>query len=231
MKVHYIQHVPFENLGSMAESFATMGHTISVTRVYEKTDFPRLADFDWLVIMGGPMGVHDEDDYPWLKPEKLFIQTAIDHGKIILGVCLGAQLIAHVLGADVYQNSHREIGWFDIHPCAQAADTIFSSILARDLRVFHWHADTFDIPDGAVPLAQSAACRNQGFVKDDRIAGFQFHLETTRESARRLIENCKDELDGSCYVQSEEQILSHPEYFTRINQIMHSVLNAMGAQE
>ena len=104
MRVHYLQHVPFENLGSMENYFLSRGYQISSTKLYSEENFPGLEDFDWLIIMGGPMGVYDEDRFPWLKNEKRFISDAIEAGKVLLGVCLGAQLIASVLGAKVYKN-------------------------------------------------------------------------------------------------------------------------------
>ncbi len=97
--------------------------------------------------------------------------------------------------------------------------------------MFHWHGDTFDIPEGAVLLTESAACKNQGFIMNDRVVAFQFHMETTLESATALIAHCGNELDGSSYVQSKNEILSNPQRFSNINQIMHSVLEALERRE
>ena len=103
---------------------------------------------------------------------------------------------------------------------------MLSKVFPAETQVFHWHGDTFDLPSGAVPLASSEACQNQGFILD-RVVALQFHLETTWESAKLLVENCRDELDGSQYVQSENEILATPKYFSNINQIMLSILSAM----
>ena len=227
MRVHYLQHVPFENLGSMENYFLSRGYQISSTKLYSEENFPGLEDFDWLIIMGGPMGVYDEDRFPWLKNEKRFISDVIEAGKVLLGVCLGAQLIASVLGAKVYKNRFREIGWFPITRSETPAETILGKVLPETLEVFHWHGDTFDIPEGATLLASSEACHNQGFVIENRIVGFQFHLETTMEAAKKLINECSDELDGSRYVQSKEQMLSDTTKFAKINTVMESILQEL----
>ena len=227
MRVHYLQHVPFENLGSMENYFLSRGYQISSTKLYSEENFPGLEDFDWLIIMGGPMGVYDEDRFPWLKNEKRFISDAIEAGKVLLGVCLGAQLIASVLGAKVYKNRFREIGWFPITRSETATETILGKVLPETLEVFHWHGDTFDIPQGATLLASSEACHNQGFVIENRIVGFQFHLETTMEAAKKLINKCSDELDGSRHVQSKEQMLSDTTKFAKINTVMESILQEL----
>ena len=230
MKVHYLQHVAFEGLSSIEPFLKERNHELSSTHLYRGESLPNVDEFDWLIVMGGPMGIYDYDEYTWLKSEKEFIKSAIDSGKIVLGICLGAQLIADVLGAKVTKNAHREIGWFDISKTAAAENTILADAIPDSSEVFHWHGDTFGIPEGATSLVKSAACDNQGFILNDRVVGFQFHLETTLESASALIENCRDELDGSTYVQTEEEMLSTPAKFSSINQIMFAVLEKLEGQ-
>jgi GMP synthase-like glutamine amidotransferase len=227
MKIHCLQHVAFEGLGSMAAYFEDKGHGVSYTHLYLGQPCPSPADFDWLVVMGGPMGVHDEEVYPWLSGEKRFIGESIARGKRVLGICLGAQLIADVLGARVFKNRHREIGWFPIHPCEEIDATPLAPVFPAPLEVFHWHGDTFEIPSAAIPIASSEACRNQGFIVGNRIVGLQFHLETTPESARSLVENCGDELDGSPYVQAPDAILADAAKFAAINTAMTALLEAL----
>ncbi|MCF6323812.1 MAG: type 1 glutamine amidotransferase [Gammaproteobacteria bacterium] len=229
MKVHYLQHVPFEGLSSIEPVLIAKGHQLSSTHLYNIPLFPSVDEFDWLIVMGGPMGIHDHETFPWLVDEKHFIKTAIDSGKVVLGICLGAQLIADVLGAKIYRNEYREIGWFNINRQSGVDDTILTDAFPDRVEVFHWHGDTFDIPEGAVSLAESEACQRQGFILDNRVAGFQFHLETTLESATALIEHCGDELDGSRYVQSKSEMLAEPERFMAINGVMLLVLNALEA--
>jgi len=227
LRVHYLQHVSFEGLGSIESVLNDKGHQLSSIQLYKNEALPSVDDFDWLIVMGGPMGIYDYDQYPWLSDEKRFIKAAIDADKIVLGICLGAQLIADVLGAKVYPNEDREIGWFNINRLPGVDETILANVLPEQVEVFHWHGDTFDIPEGAVSLAESEACARQGFIFDNRVVAFQFHLETSAESAAALIEHCGDELDGSRYVQSENEMLSNVKRFDDINAVMSSVLSAL----
>ncbi|MDD5021217.1 MAG: type 1 glutamine amidotransferase [Endomicrobiaceae bacterium] len=227
MRIHYLQHVPFEGLGSIECELKKKGHKITSTKLYNEKITTSLKDIDWLIIMGGPMGIYDDEIYPWLKEEKQFIKEAVSAEKIVLGICLGAQLIADVLGAKVYKNKYREIGWFPLTITPETDKTILSNVLPNQFEAFHWHGDTFDIPKGAVAIAESDACKNQGFIFNNRVLALQFHLETTPESATALVKNCADELDGSHYVQSEDQISENPQKFSNINKIMSNVLNAI----
>jgi len=229
MNVHYLQHVPFEGLGSMETWFKNQGHTITVTHLYKNEELPSIEDIDWLIVMGGPMGVEDQAIYPWLTEEKAFIKQAIDQNKIVLGICLGAQLIADVLGAYIVKNSFREIGWFPIQLSKEAKASELGTALPNNFDVFHWHGDTFSIPDHAIPLASSEAYLNQGFILNEKIIGLQFHLETTAASALDLTIHCRNELDNSQYVQTAEEILDKPERFEKINKIMKAVLSCLEA--
>ncbi len=180
MKLHYLQHVPFEGIGIIESWAKAKGFEISCTRLFTGEALPTIGSFDWLVVMGGPMGIYDHEVHPWLAEEKQFIKEAIDAEKTILGICLGAQLIADVLGAP--------------------------SVLPEKLVAFHWHGDTFDCPAGATRLASSEACANQGFVYNQHIVALQFHLETTPQSMDALIENCADELVDAPFIQSAEEM-------------------------
>jgi GMP synthase-like glutamine amidotransferase len=227
MRIHYLQHVPFEGIGSMEPYFINQGHQLSSTHLYLNEPFPQPHDFDWLIVMGGPMGVSDELQYPWMRQEKSFIKSSMESGKIVLGICLGAQLIADVLGAKVYKNRYREIGWFPLHVTEQADTTVFQGLFPQGIEVFHWHGDTFDIPESGVLVASSEACQNQGFIVENRIVGLQFHLETTPGSAKALVENCRNELDGSEFVQDEKELLLDESRFLHINKVMNSVLGRL----
>ncbi|MBN4060489.1 amidotransferase [bacterium AH-315-I20] len=233
MRIHTIQHVAFEGLGCMQPYLENQGHDLSFTHLYAGESLPNANDMDALIIMGGPMGIYDDADLPWLKDEKVFIKQVIDAGKKVLGICLGAQLIADVLGSTdskraVYAGKHKEIGWFPIQTSDELQGTGLDDVFPASLDVFHWHGDMFDVPSGAQALAASEACPNQGFAYQDRVVAFQFHLETTPESASALIENCGDELDGSTYVQSAEDMLSDKQRFETLNQTMFKVLDRMG---
>ncbi len=210
--------------------FLQREHQLSSTHFYKGDGVPSRDDFDWLVVMGGPMGVHDDLEYPWLREEKSLIRKSIDGGKIVLGICLGAQLIADVMGARVTKNKYREIGWFPVNREIDGSESPLADAFPEMLDVFHWHGDTFEIPEDARLLATSEACRNQGFVYEDRVVGLQFHLETTPESAAALVQHCAGELDGSKYVQSGTEMLSDASRFDRINRVMAALLNELENQ-
>ena len=225
MRLHYFQHVSFEGLGSIDPWAKEMGYEITSTRLFAKDPFPNLDDIDWLIIMGGPMGIYDEDKYPWLLSEKNYIEQAVVQGKIVLGICLGAQLIADVLGAKIYPNKHKEIGWFPIQKTRETAHTRLADFLPAQIDVFHWHGDTFDIPKGAIHIAKSKACENQGFIYDDHVVALQFHLETTEQSAKELIDNCQDDIKKGPFIQSSAEILSDKKRFEKINGLISELLN------
>jgi GMP synthase-like glutamine amidotransferase len=218
--------MPFEELGSIEPALRAAGHELSCSRLYDSPELPPLDSFDGLVAMGGPMSVNDEDRYPWLATEKRLIGEAVRAGKRVLGICLGAQLIASGLGARVYPNAEREIGWFPIEGIAADGDAPYR--FPASLLAFHWHGETFDLPHGAVRLARSAACENQAFSVGSRTLALQFHLETTPASARALVDNCRDELSGGRCVQGEEAILSPiPGAFASIEREMRRVLDSL----
>ena len=224
MRAHYLQHVPFESLGSIEPWLKTNGYEITKTPFFESAELPDIDKIDLLIVMGGPMSVNDEDVLPWLISEKQFIRDTIGTGKPVLGVCLGAQLIASALGANVYKNSVKEIGWFPIERVSSDGGSTLS--FPPSMEVFHWHGETLDLPAGATRLARSEACENQAFQLGRRVIGLQFHLETTPESARAIVFNCRAELIPSQYVQTEAQILSaKSENYEIINQMMANVLS------
>lgn len=225
--VHYFQHVPFEGPGAIGTWATRSGHRLSSTRFCDGDPLPALDDVDWLVIMGGPMSIHDERAYPWLRREKRFIESAIQARRIVLGVCLGAQLIADVLGARVYANRFKEIGWFPIQRTPEAATTRVGSALPEEIEVFHWHGDTFDLPSGAVHLAHSEACANQAFVYRDRVVGLQFHLEATRAGAEQLVAHCAGEIVEGPFIQQPEVMLADESPFSKINAVLVRLLDRL----
>jgi GMP synthase-like glutamine amidotransferase len=223
MRAHYLQHVEFEGLGSIEPWLKKSGYVITNTRLFQSVKLPDMNEIDLLIIMGGPMSINDEGDYHWLVPEKKFIRCAIEAGKSVLGICLGAQLIASALGAPVYPNQHKEIGWFPVRGIPSSGKLQFCFPLSME--VFHWHGETFDLPSGAIHLACSEACENQAFQIGESTIGLQFHLETTPESASELVSHCRDELIPAQYVQTESEILSaSPARYQSINKMMNKVL-------
>lgn len=226
MRLHSLEHVPFEDPACIEPWAIEKKYAVTRTLLFENEDLPGLNDFDALFIMGGPMGVHDDDKYPWLIEEKRFIEKAVSADKIVIGICLGAQLIANVLGAKVYGNDHREIGWYPVRTLEAARDSLVFGTLPREFTAFHWHGDTFDIPAGAVRMAESNGCANQAFEYNVKVIGLQFHLESTRESIEKLIEHCGDEIiGGASYIQPPEKMLGAIHEAASTNRIMRTFLD------
>ena len=219
MRVHVLQHLPFEDLGTIAANLEARRAEIRYTRFYENPKLPALDGIDLVIAMGGSMSVNDEQKLPWLKPEKQFIRDAISREIPVLGVCLGAQLIASALGARVYRNCFKEIGWFPIRG-VQVPDGVFS--FPDECPVFHWHGETFDLPEGSIRLAESAGCKNQAFQLKRNVIGLQFHLETTPANAAALLDHLRDDLTPGPHVQTEAEIRKVPAAFY---QTIHSIMN------
>lgn len=222
-RAHYFQHVSFEGLASIESWLIQQNYQISHSHFYTDWQLPTVEDIDLLVVMGGPMSVNDEVQYPWLAAEKQFIREMIAVGKPILGICLGAQLIASAMGARVYANAQKEIGWWPV-TAVSSDDAVFN--FPPSLTVLHWHGETFDLPDGAQLLASSAACTNQAFQLGRNVIGLQFHLESTQHSVEAIIEHCRDELQPARWVQTEQQMLAElMEHTTANQQTLHQILN------
>ena len=173
------------------------------------------------------MGANDDALLPWLGPEKRFIRHAIDARKRVLGICLGAQLIAAVLGARVFPNEQKEIGWFTIRRSADAVKYPLGAVFPKQIEAFHWHGDTFDLPAGTIRLSSSDACLNQAFAYGDHVLALQFHLETTFEGTRGMIGECANELVPAPYVQTADEMLSRSERFDNVNRLMKTVLERL----
>jgi len=229
MRIHCIQHVAHEGPATIGAWASERGHELIVHRLFAAETPPGPEQGDALVVMGGPMGVHDETEHAWLAPEKRVIADWLASGKRMLGVCLGAQLIAHVLGAPVTRNHTQEIGFFPIRLLPRAESTLLGQVLPPRLEVFHWHGDTFAIPDGAIAAAGSEACANQAFVYRERVVGLQFHLEVDLATAEAFIANSGDELVPSAWVQSGPEMLADPERFAALRPWMFSLLDAWAA--
>lgn len=200
MRIHYLQHVQFENLGNIENWIIKKGYKLSKTSLYNNEKLPDIKSFDLLIVMGGPMNVYEENEYPWLKLEKEFIKQSIEEDKAVLGICLGAQLIANVLGSKIYKNEYKEIGWFPICLTDKALESPLFKNLNETFDVFHWHGDTFELPENSVRIAASEACINQGFIYNERVIGLQFHLESSMESIENLIKHCNNEIVSSKYI-------------------------------
>jgi GMP synthase (glutamine-hydrolysing) len=210
MKIHAVIHGPSDGLGAIADWARARGHAVTETHLYRGDELPPPEGIDFVIIMGGGMNIYQHRDHPWLVPEKRWIAAAIQQQKRMLGVCLGGQLIADVLGGKVVQNPQKEIGWFPVRILARLAPLAH---FPERVTVFHWHGDTFELPPGAVRIAESEACANQGFLFGDRVVGLQFHIEVTPEIVAEFIAGGEGELKPARFVQTPEEVLQKPHGF------------------
>ncbi len=225
MKLHVIQHVPFETPGNIEKWAAKAGHTISKSFIYQSPTLPKLSEFDGLVIMGGPMGAYEDDEYPWLAAEKKLIESAISADKYVLGVCLGAQLMASALGAKVYPGAEKEIGWFPLWLTESGQSSAVFKGLPAEFEVLHWHGDTFELPAGVTTLASSELTPNQAFLCGTRALALQFHLELGADDAQRMVDFCGHELKPGKFVQDGEKILESEDGFEKSEKFLFQVLD------
>lgn len=227
-RIAVLQHVAFEGPGAIADWAESRGHDLARVALYRGAAVPEPQSVDAVVAMGGPMGVDDGDRFPFLHQEKRLLLSCVEAGRPVLGVCLGAQLLAGAVGARVSTQGYREIGWFPLrwHESARAVPT-FAHVPAETI-VFHWHGDTFALPVGTVPLAASEACPNQGFSSPDgRMVGLQFHLEMRGEDVREILLHGRNELaPGGRFVQAEEEILAgHARHGAPLRPLLDTLLD------
>jgi len=223
MRVHWLQHAEHEGLGSIEPWLRARGHRVAGTRLQRGEELPHVDDFDWLIVMGGPMNIYEHDRHSWLIREKFLIRDACVKNKKVLGICLGAQLIADVLGGGVTQNREPEIGWFDVMFNDEAEKSPLFDAFPHKFMAFHWHGDTFAYPKGATPLMRSEACERQAFSwGEGRVLGLQFHLEVELDDARRWLET--DAPEPRRYVQAPAEILRDAERFAANRRLMHALL-------
>lgn len=225
MKIHVLQHSSINTLGTIEEYAKTKNHSLESTRFYETKTPTELDSFDLLIIMGGPMGIYDYEENPWLRDEKAFIKQAVEAGKPILGICLGAQLLADVLGARVYENRHMEMGWFPVRAVRDENKPEFLKGLPDKITVFHWHSRTFDLPAGAVHLFESEGCKNQGFIYNGRVVALQFHPEVNEERIQSLIKRFGDGMVNGPFVQKKQEMLGQQEYLAGTKEFMFLILD------
>ncbi|SHM94554.1 type 1 glutamine amidotransferase [Flavobacterium chilense] len=223
LNIHCLQHVTFEGLGCMEEWILENNHNLTYTHLCHNETLPDPDKIDVLIVMGGEMSVHDEVDFPWLKAEKRFIKDVIDANKKVIGICLGAQLISNVLGGTVSKNKDKEIGWFPVE--VTAPDLPILKNVPKKLNVFHWHGETFSIPENAIRLFQSEGCLNQGFLYKDHVLGLQFHFEVTPQSMHEMTMAGQNELTDAKYIQSLDTILQTTQFIEQNNRVMFGFLS------
>jgi GMP synthase (glutamine-hydrolysing) len=184
MRVLVLQHIACEHPGVFSEVMRERDVEAFPVEVDEGEPLPEWREFDAVLAMGGPMGAGDDADHPWIGPEKQLVREAVDAGRAFLGVCLGVQLLAAALGARVYEAEQAEVGLLPVELTAEGQDDPLFAGLDERLISLQWHGDTFDLPSGAVRLAESPPVPNQAFRAGERAYGVQFHLEVTAEMAR-----------------------------------------------
>lgn len=181
-----VRHVAFEDLGGFAAVFERLGYAVA----YAEAGIDDLAaalrrEPDILVILGGPIGVNDAADYPFLKDEIALLERRAKSGRPALGICLGAQLMARSLGARVYPGRSKELCWGPLALTKEGQASCLAALVPKGEPVLHWHGDTFDLPDGAVRLASTDITPNQAFSWGSNWLALQFHVETSRRDLER----------------------------------------------
>lgn len=224
MKIHILQHANFETPGYILDWAKAKEHKISFTNFFEAFSFPFPSNIDMLIVMGGPMSITDVNKYSWLVEEKEYLSEMISKRKKVIGICLGSQLIAEALGAKVYDNIQKEIGWFNIR--AQA-DNDLLNLLPEEITAFHWHGQTYDLPIACERLYSSDATLNQGFIYKNRVLALQFHLEIKPEGVIDIIEAGRNDLTEGEFVQSEKTILAEKAHFQNNRRVLFKILDYM----
>ena len=177
MRVLIIQHTEDDNSGTLLKWLEEKNFPFLIHKIFQYPNLPNANDFQFLVVLGGVMNVDEEAEHPWLVAEKAFIKKWIDSGKPYLGLCLGSQLLARVMGAKVVKNHLKEIGF---HPVEVVAAHPLLADWPQKSMVYQWHEDTFELPAGTKALMSSAVCARQAFAVGPKQLGLQFHPESTR---------------------------------------------------
>jgi GMP synthase-like glutamine amidotransferase len=209
MTVTIIKHIDIEGPGTIGDFLNDDGISYDVVDVFNGEPLPdSLSDTSAVIVLGGPMNVYEEDKHPFLKQENEFLKEVIENELPTLGFCLGAQLIAKAKGALVKKNPQKEIGWFNVSLTENGlSDPLFQGFQGV-FDVFQWHGDTFDIPDGAVRLAESDLCPNQAYRIGNNMYGLQFHVEVTEEMIYQWMDAYRDEIKSLKGVVDPDQIIA-----------------------
>ncbi|MBC2062992.1 type 1 glutamine amidotransferase [Listeria marthii] len=196
MIIDVLQHVPHEGPGLIANWAKENQHQLKIHLLFEENaHVPN--DSDFLIVLGGPMGINDTAEFAWLADERALIKRLSEQNKPIFGVCLGAQQIAATFGSEITVNKEKEVGWF---PIKRTSDKL--PFFPESLHVFHWHQDTFSLPAGATRLFSSEGCLNQAFLYAENIIGLQFHFEMEKAGIETILQIDEEFITPGKYVQS-----------------------------
>ncbi|HDZ15917.1 hypothetical protein LCGC14_1006690 [marine sediment metagenome] len=223
-KVAILQHAEGEWIGSMDAWFADKAYELTTYRLDKGESLPTLDTYDWLLIMGGPMSVYDEETYAWLAPEKKLILDSIEAGRKVLGICLGGQLIASAMGAKVYRNEQQEIGWYPVNKTDPSAEW-----MPESLTPLSWHGDCFEVPINTIPFASSIVTPYQGFHLDQRVWALQFHLEAQDGTVESFFSVENSELPEGEYVQSKTDLFDDDVYLEQSREAIFALLDQLEA--
>lgn len=223
-----LYHAPHETSGLIGEIVKELGLSMTEVHLYDGEGLPReTSDLEGLVVMGGPMSVNDVTEYPFLLPEMQLIERVIADEKPVLGICLGAQLMARALGKKVYRNRVKEVGWYPIRRTPAAAHDPLFSQLPEETTVLHWHGETFDLPDGAHLLAHSERCEHQAFRIGHHAYGLQFHFEVTEPMLKTWCSLPEGKADLASSGQTPEATLSRAaSVFRRLDPMARDLFRA-----
>lgn len=242
LRIHALFHTNYADLSYIKRWADRNQHQVAISRSYNQDKLPTFDSFDWLIVMGGPMSVHDEEKHPWLIAEKQLIKQSINAGKTVVGICLGSQLIAHCLGAEVKPTGIKEIGWFELELTSEGkSHPLLQDLPELPFTVFHFHGEGFDCPEGAHIIAQTKAWPNQGFIYQTSlhktlstwVVGWQCHFEVTKESLpKMLLSGSKTIQSGLQHspetVQTSKEILALSEhYIDENNERLEAMLNRL----
>lgn len=223
MRVLLLKHFDFDDESAVTGWAEERGHDCTIIDPSIGGILSDMEPFDFLVVLGGPMSVYEEERYPWLAEEKKFILGAVRGGKAVLGICLGGQLLAEVLGGKVYRHEHKEIGFHSIRRTGQP-HPLFEGMPDR-FHSYQWHGDAFDLPPGADRLAYSEACRNQAFAYGPNVLGTQFHLESTPTCIETMLNRWSGELQAAPYIQNADRIREQLARTRDSHAMLHGILD------
>jgi GMP synthase (glutamine-hydrolysing) len=230
MHIHVIQHVESEGPALIASWAEESGYDLTLSMAPTE-EYPSSDEIDFLVVLGGPMDADDHHASPWLPAEKHFVAEAIAAGKVVLGVCLGSQIVAEVIGGAIRRNEEREIGWYPVSMTQTGRGEPLFADWPEHTVVGHWHGDTFDLPLGMSPVLSSEATENQAFVFDGRVVGLQFHLEWDEEACATMLEVGADDLtDRTGHVMSETEFADETsEHIPTCRELLYTLLDGLDA--